>query len=150
MTMTREVMDDGAIRMKDLDGCIILSRLAPAVVLISFTGQDKGQFGDMVFAELAKEMARHGVIEIFIDTREALNALVPVTNQWSDWLHANQKGLKHVSVLVASKFVELTAGVMKLLSRTGSLMRIYTHAPSFSDAIAQMTGRPFVLGPPRT
>ena len=34
-------------------------------------------------------------------------------------------------------------------SRTGELMRIYTDAPAFSDAITQALGRSFVLGPPK-
>jgi hypothetical protein len=149
MKLRKEVLDDAALRFKDDKGCIVLTRVAPGVLLLTLSGLDKGQFGDAVFAELASDMSRHRLIEVFVDTREAVNADVPVTNQWSDWLQANRKGLKNLNVLVASKFVRLTAEVMKVFSRTGELMRIYSDAPAFSDAIAQASGRPFVLGAPR-
>ena len=149
MAAQKEVLEDGALRFKDDTGCIVVTRLAPGVVLLTLSGQDRGQFGDAVFAELATDMSRHHLIEVFVDTREAVNADVPVANQWSDWLQANRKGLKRLNVLVSSKFVQLTAEVMKLFSRTGELMRIYSDAPAFSDAIAQASGRPFVLGVPR-
>jgi hypothetical protein len=55
-----------------------------------------------------------------------------------------------MSLLVSSKYVRMTVEVAKLFSRTGELMRIYTDAPAFSDAITQALGRSFVLGPPKT
>jgi hypothetical protein len=53
-----------------------------------------------------------------------------------------------MSLLVGSKYVQMTVEVAKLFSRTGELMRIYTDAVAFSDAITQALGRGFVLAAP--
>ena len=129
---------------------MVLSRIGPAVVLITATGHDKGQFGEAPFEWLEREMGRHGIIEVFVDTREMFNATQTVAGRWSEWIQRHRSRLKHMSLLVSSKYVQLTVEVAKLFSRTGELMRVYTDAPAFSDAISQSLGRLFVLGPPRT
>ncbi len=72
MPLQKELLGDAALRFNDDIGCIVVMRLAPGVVLLTLSGQDKGQFGDTVFAELASDMSRHHVIEVFVDTREAV------------------------------------------------------------------------------
>lgn len=150
MTCARETLENGDVRFRTEGATTIVSALAPGVLLLTLTGHDKGGFGDGVFQELARHVERRGRVEIFVDTRDAFNATTTVSTQWSSWFQANRAGLKQVSVLVTSKFVQLTAEVMKLFSRTGELMRIYTDAPAFSDAVAQAIGAPFVLGAPRS
>ena len=150
MECARDVLANGDTRFRTEEATTVVSLLAPSVVLLTLTGHDKGGFGNSVFDELGKHIARAGRIEIFVDTRDAFNATTTVSSQWSAWFQANRGGLKRVSVLVTSKFVQLTAEVMKLFSRTGELMRIYTDAPAFSDTIAQAIGAAFTLGAPRS
>jgi hypothetical protein len=142
--------DDDELRLKGQGATMVLTRLGPAIVLLSATGHDKGQFGDAPFEWLEREMGRHGVIEVFVDTREMFNATQTVADGWSEWIKRHRARLRRMSLLVSSKYVEMTLEVAKLFSRTGDLMRIYTDAPAFSDAISQALGRGFVLGPPRT
>jgi hypothetical protein len=149
MTPTRELLPDGSIRFFSEECTVVVSRLAAGVVLLTLSGMDTGKFGTAPMDELNIDMARYGVVEVFVDTRDAFNATATVSSQWAEWIQTNRKGLKRMSVLVSSKFVQMTAEVMKLFSRTGELMRIYTDAPAFSDAMAQALGRPFALGPPR-
>lgn len=129
---------------------MVLTRLGPGIVLISATGHDVGQFGDEPFEWLEQEMGRHGSIEVFVDTREMFNATQTVADGWSSWISRHRSRLKRMSLLTSSKYVQMTLEVAKLFSRTGELMRIYTDAPAFSDAISQSLGRSFVLGRPRT
>jgi hypothetical protein len=143
-------MDSGDVRFRTADATTVVTQVAPSVLLLTLTGHDTGGFGDLVFDELARHIARHGRIEIFVDTRDAFNATTTVSSQWSAWFQTHRGSLKQVSVLVTSKFVQLTAEVMKLFSRTGELMRIYTDAPAFADTIAQASGTRFTLGAPRT
>lgn len=145
----RDILEDGSVRFSDPSCTIIVTRLAAGVVLLSFTGHDTGQFGTMPFDELDVDVRRYGVIEVFVDTRDAFNATVGVGDQWAEWIQLNRRALKRMSVLVASKYVQMTAEMIKLFSRSGELMRVYTDAPVFSDAIAQSLGRTFVLGAPR-
>jgi hypothetical protein len=129
---------------------MVLTRLGPGIILMSATGHDVGQFGDEPFEWLEQEMGRHGSIEVFVDTREMFNATQTVADGWSNWISRHRSRLKRMSLLTSSKYVQMTLEVAKLFSRTGELMRIYTDAPAFSDAISQSLGRSFILGPPRT
>ena len=128
---------------------MVLSRLAPAIVLISASGHDKGQFGEAPFVWLEREIGRHGPVEIYVDMREMFNATQTVADQWSEWIARHRSRVKRMNLLVGSKYVQMTVEVAKLFSRTGDLMRVYTDAPAFSDAITQSLGRSFVLGAPR-
>jgi hypothetical protein len=149
MTCQREVLDESTVRFRTDDATTVVSTLTPGVVLLTLTGHDTGGFGSAVFEELERHLAGGGRIELFVDTRDAFNATTTVSSAWSAWFQTNRAAIKQVSVLVTSKFVQLTAEVIKLFSRTGELMRIYTDAPAFSDAVAQATGAVFVLGAPR-
>jgi hypothetical protein len=137
------------LRLATGGASMVLTRIGPALVLISASGHDKGQFGEAPFEWLEREMGRHGVIEVFVDTRELFNATQTVADRWSEWIARHKSRLRRMSVLVSSKYVQMTIEVAKLFSRTGELMRVYTDAPAFSDAIAQSLGRTFVLGPPK-
>jgi hypothetical protein len=145
----RELLDDGAVALRTDGATLVVTRLGAGAVLIELVGHDRGQFGDAPFAELAGELARHEAIEIFVDTRSAQSASGPVTGQWGTWIHANQRALRRMSVLVGSKYVELTAELVRFFSRAPHLVRIYTDPAAFGDAIGAAAGRPYVLGPPR-
>ena len=54
-----------------------------------------------------------------------------------------------MSLLVGSKYVQMTVEVAKLFSRTGELMRVYTEPAAFSESITQTLGRTFELPEPR-
>jgi hypothetical protein len=146
----REELPDGAIRFGSVDGALIVARVAPGVTLISLVGHDRGQFGDAPFAELATDLARHGRIEVFVDTRAAQNATGAVTAQWGDWIAAHESTLRRFHVLVASKYVEFTAELVRFFSKAEHLVRIYTDAAAFQEAVAAASGRPFELGPHRS
>ncbi|HEY0709166.1 MAG TPA: hypothetical protein VGG33_20320 [Polyangia bacterium] len=148
MSASRETEDE--LRLGDKKASMVLTRIAPAIVLVSATGHDKGQFGDAPFVWLEREMGRHGAIEIFVDMREMFNATLTVADGWSAWIKRHRTRIRRMSLLVSSKYVQMTVEVAKLFSRTGDLMRVYTDAPAFSDAVSQSLGRSFVLGSPRT
>jgi hypothetical protein len=138
------------LRLGDKKASMVLTRIAPAIVLVSARGHDRGQFGDAPFVWLEREMGRHGAIEVFVDMREMFNATQTVADGWSAWIKRHKTRIRRMSLLVSSKYVQMTVEVAKLFSRTGDLMRVYTDAPAFSDAVSQSLGRSFVLGSPRT
>ncbi len=144
---TETVSPDG-LRLAIARGpCMVLTRLGPGLVLMSASGHDKGDFGSRPFEWLESEMGRHGRIEIFVDMRELFNATQTVADGWSKWIGRHRSHIARMSLLVSSKYVQMTVEVAKLFSRTGELMRVYTDAPTFSDAISQALGRTYVLGP---
>jgi hypothetical protein len=145
-----ETPDDLRLEITDKPAAsMVLRRLGPAVVLISATGHDKGHLGENPFLWLERELGRHGSIEVFVDMRAMFNATQTVADRWSEWIQRHRSRLRHMSLLVGSKYVQMTVEVAKLFSRTGELMRVYTDAAAFSDAIAQALGRDFVLPDPK-
>jgi hypothetical protein len=146
--LARVPLPDGSIRFADPDGALHLARVAPGVVLFRLVGHDRGQFGDAPFAELAADLARHPTLEVFVDTRAAANATGPVTAQWGRWIDAHRGALRRLHVLVASKYVEHTAELIRFFSRADHLVRVHTDDGGFQAALADASGRPFELGPP--
>jgi hypothetical protein len=127
---------------------MVLTRLGPGIVLLRAAGYDTGQFGEAPFEWLEREMGRHGRLEVFVDTREMFNAVHAVAEGWSAWIKRHQTRLTRMNLLTASKYVHMTIEVAKLFSRTGELMRIYTQASAFSEALSHSVGRVFVLDAP--
>jgi hypothetical protein len=77
--------------------------------------------------------------------RALFNATQTVADRWSGWIARHRTRLSGMSLLVGSKYVHMTVEVAKLFSRTGELMRVYTDAPAFAEAITVALGRPFIL-----
>jgi hypothetical protein len=149
VTGSRKTESADALHLSSPKATMVLTRLGPGLILLSASGHDTGQFGEAPFEWLERDMGRHGSIEIFVDMRDMFNATQIVADHWSKWIQRHRTHLRRMSLLVSSKYVRMTVEVAKLFSRTGELMRIYTDAPAFSDAITQALGRTFVLGPPK-
>jgi hypothetical protein len=138
---------DDAIDLSEGGVGMVLTRLGPGVVLVSAHGHDRGAFGDVPFEWLEREMGRLGPLEVFVDMRAMFNATQTVADRWSEWIQRRRSLLRGMSLLVGSKYVQMTVEVAKLFSRTGELMRIYTDEAAFEAAIRQSLGREFRLPP---
>jgi hypothetical protein len=123
-------------------------RLAPMLFGRIRWHRSFGGPGEAPFEWLEREMGRHGRLEVFVDTREMFNAVHAVAEGWSAWIKRHQTRLTRMNLLTASKYVHMTIEVAKLFSRTGELMRIYTQASAFSEALSHSVGRVFVLDAP--
>jgi hypothetical protein len=144
-TRSREVLVDGSVRFSSDKCSIWISRLRPGLVLVDILGHDTGGFAPGPLDELQSEIARYGTIEVFIDTRNTFNATPAVAEEWTQWISRNSRAIQRLHVLVESKYVQMTVEVGKLFSRTGELMRIYTHAPAFAEALQLAYGGAFDL-----
>jgi hypothetical protein len=133
------------LRLAGGDATMALTRLGPGVILVGASGHDTGQFGEAPFEWLEREMGRHGTVEVFVDMRAMFNAAQTVADRWSEWTGRHRTRIGHMSLLVGSKYVQMTVEVAKLFSRTGELMRIYTDDAAFEAAVRQSLGRGFTL-----
>jgi hypothetical protein len=149
MTVERIALDGGAVRFQAGKASFTIVRLRSGVVLAIGGGHDKGDFGDAVLQEFEREIKTSAPIELFIDTTDVFNASQVVFERWASWLQENRSNLKAVNVLTGSKFVHLTISIAKLISGTGELMRIYTDARPFEEAIAREIGKTFSLAEAR-
>jgi hypothetical protein len=133
----REIQKDGVVRLHSASCEFLYRRLCPGVLVVTITGDDKGEFGMAPLHELDAEIARGAPLALFVDTRAARGAATSVTEDWTAWFAGNQKNLRSVAILATSKFVQLIVSIAKHLSRTGEMIRIYTEGARFEQAIAR-------------
>lgn len=114
---------------------IAISRTAPGVVLVVITGRDVGELGDAPFQELQKDVAR-APVDLFIDARATSGASVAVSHEWAQWLQRHRQKLRAIHMLTGSKFIQLTADFVRRFAQLGDVMRIYTEAGAFEEALA--------------
>jgi len=134
--VSRETLPDGRVKLSSGDCSFVYSRLKPGVLLVTISGYDTGQFGTRSLDEIRDELQRHQPLELFVDARDAFGATVSVSDEWTRFFTGNRERLKRVSVLVGSKAVYLTVAIAQHLSRTGSLLQIYSDAELFDARVA--------------
>lgn len=135
-SVTREVLPDGRTRLSAGRCSFFYARLRPGALLVTITGLDSGQFGTTTLDEIRMELLRQRPLELFVDAREAVGAAVSVSDEWTRFFSLNREQLKRVSVLVGSKVVYLTVAIAQHLSRTGSLIQIYSDPEVFEGLVA--------------
>ena len=114
-------------------GCsVIYERVRPGVLLVSISGNDKGDFGTRVLDEIRLELLRHHPLELLVDASAVVGVALSVSNEWTQFFALNRATLKRVSVLVGSKAVELTVAIAQHLSDTGRLVQIYSDPAVFA------------------
>jgi hypothetical protein len=123
--IAREVAQDGSVVVRDERCSIVFRRIRPGALEVHITGTDNGQFGTALIDEIAAALARERPLELFVDAGEASMPAVSV-RQWSHFFALNRDNLRHVRILVGSKAVALTMEIVRHLSKTGDLIRIYT------------------------
>ena len=129
----RELLPGGTVRLRAGDCSFVYRRPRPGALLVTITGMDAGQFGTTTLDEITTALAREGRLELFVDAREALAPSVSVSEDWTRFFAEHRGELKRVSVLVGSKVLELTIAIAQHLSRTGSLIQIYSDPESFDE-----------------
>jgi hypothetical protein len=114
---------------------IIIRRPAPGVLVLAITGTDTGELGDAPFRAVADDLAR-APIELFIDARATRGASMHVSRDWAVWLGNHRDCFRAISMLTASRFVQLTADFVRTFAQLGELMRVYTDAAAFDAALS--------------
>lgn len=110
------------------------------VLVVSIAGHDRGQFGTATLDEISLALKRERPVELFIDAREAVAAAVSVSDDWTRYFAANRADFTRVHVLAGSKAVQLTVAIAQHLSRTGSLIQIYSDSAIFEQRLASLRG----------
>jgi hypothetical protein len=117
-----------------------VERPVPGVVLVCFAGTDVGEFGDAPFRELERDVATGRPFELFIDAHAGRAASIHVSNDWARWMKLRRSSLRCVHMLTATKFVQLSADLVRRFADLGDTMRIYTARDAFADALAVACG----------
>src|SRR3954464_15283451 len=110
----------------------VFERPVAGVLIVTIRGFDKGELGDAPLKEISSEFRLGRPLELFIDASAAIGAAKEVSDAWTRFFAERQNDLKHVHVLVGSKVVQLTMAIAQHLSRTGSLVQIYSDPEIFA------------------
>ena len=138
--MIREMLDDGSVRLTDGACGFVYGRPAPGVILLTISGNDRGQFGTATVDEVAAEFGRSPQpLKLFVDTREATGPTREVMETWTTWFAANHSRLNRVVILVPpeSQLLHLTVSIAQHLSRTHGLIRICATLDDFQTALGK-------------
>lgn len=103
------------------------------VVVVTFSGRDTNEFGDKPFKKLDERLTPG--TELYIDAREGTAASVDVSAEWAKWLAKRRSSFAHVSMLTGSRFIQMSADFVKGFANMGELMRLYTDAAAFDEAL---------------
>ena len=139
--LERAVLPDGSVRMIAESSRFDFVRPTPRVLVVSFTGYDKGQFGTGPFDEIGAILRVHTPLELFIDARNAIGATVRVSQDWTSYFSQHKQDFSGIHVLAGSKLIELTIGIVRHLSRTDNLIQIYSESERFEAELAAATRR---------
>lgn len=132
--MLREVLANGAIRLRTEKAKFTFTRLRPGVMWVVSAGWDDGEFGDATVAELSAELARFPIaLELFVDAARVLHVSNVARTAWTRWFEARRDQLRRVHVLTASKFLHLSVSMTGLDS--GIDLELYENPDAFTAAM---------------
>lgn len=109
---------------------------APGVVVLTIAGHDTGEFGSVPMSRMEEYLPERGTVELYIDARRTKGASIEVSSDWALWLGANRDRFEHISMLTGSRFIRFTAGFVRSFSGLEDVMRLYTEADAFDEALA--------------
>ncbi|WP_437681478.1 hypothetical protein [Sorangium sp. So ce131] len=136
-TIRREVQADGTVRLSNARCTYTFQRLRPGAVLVTITGHDGGEFGEIPLDEIRKEIARFGPVALFVDVRAVTVAAPSVSDAWTAFFAASRTTISRVRILVGSKLLQLVVALSKEASRTGEMIQIDEDPERFQAALAR-------------
>lgn len=113
------------IRYDGVHCSFAIERPAPGVVVLRISGTDVGELGDAPMQGLDDCLAGAAPVQFFIDARETRGASIGVSGEWALWLGARKARFNRISMLVGSRYIEVTADFVRRFAELEGLMRIY-------------------------
>ncbi len=135
--VVKRVAADGSLELISHEGKFTFQRLGAGALLVTITGNDKGQYGTAALDEIRLEIMRHGPLELLINAELAVLVTPDVSQEWTRFFTESRTQLKRVSILTGSKLINLTVAIAQHLSYTGSLIQIYSDRDLFFTALAR-------------
>lgn len=131
----------GTTHLEGVHCTLRIERPAAGVLVVTLTGTDVGEFGQRPFEALAPSMTLDEPVELFIDARAGRAASLDVTGAWAAWLHAQRDHLRRIHMLTATRFIQLSADLVRRTAGLEDRMRLYTDSVAFGDALQEARRR---------
>jgi len=118
--------------------CNLLIEQFPARVLVlRISGTDIGEFGEAPMKALTDLVNAADPADFFIDARDVRGASIEVSGEWAGWLSAHKDGLRSVTMLTGSRFIQVTAEFVRRFASLEGIMRICSEPAVFDSALAE-------------
>lgn len=124
-------------RLEGVHCTLVIERPHPGLLVVTFAGTDVGEFGGRPFLDMAPDVASGRLVELFIDARAGKAASIDVSSDWAAWLREHRDSLKCVHMLTATKFIQLSADLVRRYAGIEGRMRLYTSPAAFVEELEQ-------------
>lgn len=126
-----------SLRFEGVHCNIVLEQLGNSVILLRITGTDTGELGDAPMRSLNEWLDVSEPIQLFIDARAVRGASIDVSSEWASWLSTHRDRLKSVTMLTASRFIQITAEFVRRFAELNGIMWVCTEPAVFDLALEQ-------------
>jgi hypothetical protein len=135
LTIDRIEHGAGCVELRSARCSFRLEPLSSAALLLTVRGIDNGEFGTAVVDEVRRYAREQRVaIELFVDADvEFVDA--GVRDLWTQWIKADGRHVRHVTMLVGSKAARLSIAVTREQSRTTDHIRLLDDRGLFDAAL---------------
>ncbi len=134
--LNRALLPDGRLRLSSGVCSFVFRRFPSATLLVTISGNDRGELGTAPLDEIRLELLRSKPLELFVDARAVTSASAAVSREWTAFFAEHRNDLKRVVMLGGSRVVNLTLAIAQHLSRTGNLIQIHSDPQVFEARLA--------------
>jgi hypothetical protein len=127
------------IRYDGVHCAFLIERPADGILVLRISGTDVGELGDAPMRSLDDCLAGPSPFQFFIDARETRGASIEVSGEWAVWLKNRKPRFSRINMLVAGRFIEVTAEFVRRFAELQGVMRIYTDPAAFDAALHEAT-----------
>lgn len=132
------------VRLEGIHCQMVILRPVSGLIYVAIVGNDIGEFGEVPFREIARELDAVRPAELFIDGRETRTASIDVSNEWAMFLRKHRDCFRRVTMLTGSRFVQISADFVRRFADLDALM-VLTEEPAAFDAELVATLRRLAL-----
>ncbi len=130
-------------RFEGLHSATTVVRLGVGCLLLVIEGRDVGELGTVTFDTLDRELERAGRLWLFVDARNAPSASIAVSAAWAGWLTKRRDRLERLEMLVSTRFVEMTAELVRRFAELDEQMRVTSDPVAFESGVYRaLVGEP--------
>lgn len=134
VTVKRNTKDD-SVEVATEHCKILYLRPKSDVLVLKMEGRDCSAIYAALLHEIESDLPHDFPVALFIDTCKLMNASFNI-KEWARFLSLNHQLFRQVHVLSGSLVVEMSAKIIKHLSFTGDLIRLYTHPPAYTRQLS--------------
>lgn len=129
-------LQDGSRCFRSSKFTLILTRLAPSVVLSTAIGYNSGDSAPLITAEMSRLIPATGKLHSFVNLSQQTGQASAAREWWAAWVKQNRPQLGVTHMLVRSKVMDMAISVTAMIIGGGQI-KSHSSPASFEAAIAE-------------